>query len=321
MDAMERLLTLGLSQNEARLYAALLLVKTAKVSELVKLAKIHRTNVYAALDRLVERGIISGNEGKVGIFTASPPETVFADTLEGTESLLRVQRESIKELERAYERRASGDRPIPSIEVKRVAPGELSAGLWDRIRCVEKARKEILFLSAGPAMPQPRRTRKSSMDRLDRAEVEALKRGVRCRCVLQASFLDDPRVLQRERKLIRAGEEARVVDRLPTNLSVVDRRTAWFASSSVLEHGVCYKVNDPLLGELFAQAFEYNWEQGVDALEYMGRSDRPSAGTRRHVHHQEMPDRPRPGHDRPGPRIRRHSRPCPDAGPQQLRGS
>lgn len=56
--ATEILQQLGLSPNEAKIYEALLDLKEAGVGEISSRAEIHRRNVYDAINRLVDKGLI-----------------------------------------------------------------------------------------------------------------------------------------------------------------------------------------------------------------------------------------------------------------------
>ncbi|MFC1752337.1 TrmB family transcriptional regulator [Thermoproteota archaeon] len=55
----EILREIGLSQNEARVYEALLHTGEASVQEISLKAKVHRRNVYDSLSKLVEKGLAS----------------------------------------------------------------------------------------------------------------------------------------------------------------------------------------------------------------------------------------------------------------------
>ena len=54
----ETLQELGLSPNEAKIYEALLDLNQAGVGEISSKAKIHRRNVYDAINRLVDKGLV-----------------------------------------------------------------------------------------------------------------------------------------------------------------------------------------------------------------------------------------------------------------------
>ena len=50
---------IGLSQNEARVYEALLQLGGASVQEIAIKSKVHRRNVYDSLSKLMEKGLAS----------------------------------------------------------------------------------------------------------------------------------------------------------------------------------------------------------------------------------------------------------------------
>lgn len=49
----------GLSKNEAKVYIALLDIGSATAGKIAEKSGVHRTNVYDALDRLIEKGLIT----------------------------------------------------------------------------------------------------------------------------------------------------------------------------------------------------------------------------------------------------------------------
>lgn len=65
---------IGLSTNEAKAYLALLEIGTATGGQVAERSKVHRTNVYDALDRLVKKGLISYfTKEKTRYFEATDP--------------------------------------------------------------------------------------------------------------------------------------------------------------------------------------------------------------------------------------------------------
>ncbi|MFH1053124.1 MAG: helix-turn-helix domain-containing protein [Candidatus Woesearchaeota archaeon] len=75
----EVLESIGLSRNEAKVFVALLQIGPSSVGNISQESKIHRTNVYDALDRLTKKGLVSyfmdGNDSKV--FEASNPDNLM----------------------------------------------------------------------------------------------------------------------------------------------------------------------------------------------------------------------------------------------------
>lgn len=87
------LISLGLSQNQARTYRALVLKKSLRPSQLVKLTGESRSNCYALLDKLVSLGLaIKNDEGKKFIYYPASPTALKAmldRRLEETEQRLQ----------------------------------------------------------------------------------------------------------------------------------------------------------------------------------------------------------------------------------------
>ncbi|MBT4540226.1 hypothetical protein HOC35_01815 [Candidatus Woesearchaeota archaeon] len=69
---------IGFSKNESKAYLALLELGSATAGQVAEKSKVHRTNIYDALDRMVERGVASYKMiSNVKYFQATPPDNLF----------------------------------------------------------------------------------------------------------------------------------------------------------------------------------------------------------------------------------------------------
>lgn len=89
---------IGLTQNEIKLYLELLKLGTTTTGNLIKNTGIHGSKVYAALERLIEKGlvgyvIVSGIKN----FRATEPERLL-DFLDDKEKELREQKNEIRKV-------------------------------------------------------------------------------------------------------------------------------------------------------------------------------------------------------------------------------
>ena len=77
----EKILTeIGLSSNEAKVYLTLLKEGSTTAGDIAKKSKVYRTNVYEALNRLVEKGLASYvHKGHQKYFTAEHPEKILTN--------------------------------------------------------------------------------------------------------------------------------------------------------------------------------------------------------------------------------------------------
>ena len=55
----KNLMRLGLTENEAKVYLALLEIGSTSAGEIIKKTKLHRNIVYDNLEKLIEKGLVS----------------------------------------------------------------------------------------------------------------------------------------------------------------------------------------------------------------------------------------------------------------------
>lgn len=86
----------GLAGNETKVYLTLLDLGSALAGEITKKSGVNRTNVYDALDRLIEKGLASYViKANRKYFEATPPERIV-NYLDDRENEIRAKRELIK---------------------------------------------------------------------------------------------------------------------------------------------------------------------------------------------------------------------------------
>jgi len=87
----EELQEFGLSNTEAKVYLALLELGKSKAGEITKKSAVNRTNVYDALERLIEKGLVSYvSENKKKVFEAVNPERLQEILKDKQENLGRI---------------------------------------------------------------------------------------------------------------------------------------------------------------------------------------------------------------------------------------
>ncbi len=82
---------IGLSQTEASVYAALVDISEGSIGEIVKQANVHRTNAYQALERLIQKGLVSyvtRNDAK--FFSIKDPTHLLRMVKEKEEAIERI---------------------------------------------------------------------------------------------------------------------------------------------------------------------------------------------------------------------------------------
>lgn len=97
----EILQKIGLTDNEIKVYLTLLKIKNGLAGEITKVSGIHRRSVYDAIERLIQKGLISyARDGKRKYFQAEKPERIM-DIMKNWEAELK---DSLPKLRAIYER-------------------------------------------------------------------------------------------------------------------------------------------------------------------------------------------------------------------------
>jgi len=103
-ERIENLLKVGLTEGEAKVYLALLELKSSKVGPIVKKSRVSYSNVYDVLNRLIEKGIVSYIiNKKTKHFQALKPSHL-SDYLNRKEKEIFKQKQDLKEISKELEK-------------------------------------------------------------------------------------------------------------------------------------------------------------------------------------------------------------------------
>jgi sugar-specific transcriptional regulator TrmB len=87
----EALEGIGFSKNEAKVYIALLDIGRATATEIANMSKVHRTNVYDALNGLIKKGAVSCiTKEDTKYYEAADPENLINILKEKEETLQKI---------------------------------------------------------------------------------------------------------------------------------------------------------------------------------------------------------------------------------------
>ena len=94
----EKLISLGLTDGEAKVYLALIKLGSSTVGPIVKESKVAYSNIYEILNRLIEKGLTSFIiKEKTKHFQAASPKKLY-EYLENKEKKLAKEKESLNKL-------------------------------------------------------------------------------------------------------------------------------------------------------------------------------------------------------------------------------
>ncbi len=218
---MDRLVRIGLTRYEARVYVALIRRDGSTAADMARMTGVPRPRVYDVLDSLVAKGMAAERPGHAAKYVAIDPQQAMARLVESHEHRLDLLRGDARaaadELSPAF---VEGNRhrdPLDYVEVIRDRDAlarrfnELQASVTD----------EMLAFSKEPAVV-----------RVDENVVgmEMAAEHV-VRSVYEYALLRDPVRRAGVRHFIELGEQARFVRSLPMKLAIIDERIAMFTLS------------------------------------------------------------------------------------------
>jgi sugar-specific transcriptional regulator TrmB/DNA-binding CsgD family transcriptional regulator len=208
------LTALGVDPGEERVYGALVGRPSATVATLSRELGLTPTELVRSLELLEARGLVARSGGQRDRYVAAPPAVALGALLNQRRDELRRAETVLTALARRYRQAAEGRSVADLIEV---VSGE--AGIRQRFDQLQRgAEREILAFWVPVALVV------SHQENL--AEADALRRGVRYRVVLERALLDTPGAADEAHGAVLAGEELRVVDRVPLRLTIADRALA-----------------------------------------------------------------------------------------------
>jgi len=116
---------LGLSKNEIAIYLALLEIGSSTASDISKKSKVHRTNVYDALNGLVKKGLAAHVErSQIKFYEAADPSNLM--------NIIKEKEFSVAKI-------------IPELQLKKeLAPSGSSVKIVEGIRAIRQLLEEYL---------------------------------------------------------------------------------------------------------------------------------------------------------------------------------
>ncbi|MEU1689264.1 helix-turn-helix domain-containing protein [Micromonospora sp. NPDC005707] len=206
---------IGLTPDEERLYRCLVQLTTARAGELAERLGRPHADILAQLDALRGKGLVlpAGPEPDAPLRPLAP-DVPLGEALLRRQEALESARAAVTQLTEEYR---AGMRRHDAEHLVEVVTG--ARALRERLRDLQNgARSEVLwFCRANPLAM-------AGQENVE--EFDALARGVRYRAIYERGMLLEPGALADVEQGVRAGEQARVLDRLPVRLAIVDGRTA-----------------------------------------------------------------------------------------------
>jgi DNA-binding MarR family transcriptional regulator/DNA-binding CsgD family transcriptional regulator len=249
--------TVGIPENEARVYEALIPQAHATADALAGRVNFTTAKTARALASLIERGLVSRMPGRPARYTAVEPSLAGSVLIAKREHELRQLQQHLDRLDDMFRTEASAGGPGGPVEVIEGAPK-----IWRTfVRVQRAARREVRGFDKPPYFV-PAGEHGDEGPNLEERRLLAAS-AVTYRVVYDQEAVAIPGRLENIRDGIRSGEMARVAKSLPVKLVMCDDTMAILCSSADYSEAVAYLIRPSSLLEMASGLFEAVWDRAV----------------------------------------------------------
>ncbi len=265
----QSLASLGISEAEERVYRWILEHPGASASDVARALSLGPRKTQGLLESIEAMGLVTHSPERSRRYLPSAPDIALgALFLQQQKALLETQH-TIQELQEQANSVQNHDEHKQMVELITSRDAERQI-LEQMDRTVEN---EFITLMRAP-MRVSQLNRPAEEDHP--GQIEALKRGVRYRTVIESGLMAIPSVVQSIRSDMAVGEEVRVAPELPLKLVLADHRLALIPLNlGELDSPALLVRSSSLLDALY-ELFEMIWERATPIS--FGQESRPQIG-------------------------------------------
>ncbi len=246
---------LGINEAEERTYRWLLRHGPARVSEVSEALTFTSSKVQRLLDSIEGKGLVTCSPEHPRRYIPASPDIALGGLLLQRQQDLQKLELTIRELQKkATSKRGNGQKElvelITSREAKRQVYQQIPLMATDEVVALVRAPMMISQLDADP-------------EEDNRAQRESINRGVRYRSIVDKDFLELPGAMNATNADIKAGEQVRIVSRLPLKMVIADKRIALIPLDLEQSDSPALLVRSPALLYALYGFFQMIWERAV----------------------------------------------------------
>jgi predicted transcriptional regulator len=243
---------LGVPETEEELYRLLLSNGPSSQGRLAKLSGKTGSLVRDAVASMEAKGMVSRTAHQRPLLVAASPESALESLIAQRTLDLDRARAAASDLARDFH--SLRDRLDPG-EIVQLITGPEAIVEW-ATNIQRGAKEEVLLFDRPPYV---------AGGGPNFLELELLKQGVKYRVIYDRTALEWPGQIEQLREITGAGEEARIIDNLPTGMAISDRRLAMLPLQTPGGRRVPERIlvhPSPLLSCLI-QLFESCWQRAT----------------------------------------------------------
>ncbi len=265
-NAIAKMKELGISEGEAKVFAALLECGQLSALEIHKKTSVPRSKVYEITQKMVLRGMcIEKSVGSKKRYQAVEPDRAFKHVINQYEHEFDERKKLATQLAKILV-------PLYRDSIKSIAGAEYVEIIRDLqsiheryVDLVRMAKREIISFVKPPYSTQRHRDK---LGEQENAEFEALKKGVIVRTLYEIPGLSEFEIdYDHIHRCVQAGERARVIEKLPIKMYVFDGHYVLMALANIhttTSPLTMLVVEHPALAQASQILFNHLWEHAHD---------------------------------------------------------
>ncbi|MDP8206947.1 MAG: helix-turn-helix domain-containing protein [Candidatus Electryonea clarkiae] len=279
-DIVQKLASIGLSNNESKVFLTMLGKGNFMASEAAYASGVPRQMMYRVLSRLIERGLCTEVSNNPRKFFINDPSFSLISLLDEEKRKIESVVSFLPQIAELFNVRIDSSNPRQSVTI--IKDPSISLKLHQELQA--KAEKEILFFVKGPYSSnaeKPATLSKKAPRKGASLEVEGLcqsankYRVVRALYELENGEAPLPDLI--EKSIHEAGEEARLLEYLPVKGTVYDRcKSILILQDETLDNAPypdIMLIEHKGFSTVLYEVFNIYWQKAVDYWEWK-QSDR-----------------------------------------------
>lgn len=273
-NQLKKLIDLGLTEREAKLYLTLLEKKTFTALELQHIAKIPRTKIYEVLQKMIDRGICTQRSlGKKKIYEAVEPVVAFdriikkseTEFFESIENKKDIVSNLVKTLIPIYDENKDNFNPLEFIEIFK-SKDQIQKKY---IQMLQSTQQDLLTFNKGPYVCD----NSSRLNEQQTHESDLLKRGGVCRNIYELhELVKHEWLMEYIKDQVNHGQQAKVIDFLPIKMILSDSEIVSFPLPQTIGQSTDITlvfIKHRQLALACKMLFDYLWNQAKDFKEVL----------------------------------------------------
>jgi len=264
-----KLVKLGLSELEAKVYISLLKKNNFSATEIATITNINRTQTYDILSKLVKKGLCTEIRGNKKKYIAVDPEKVLSALEKELEEKKLIAAELSSQLGEIYNSSHDNQNPLDFIEVLFTR-----TSIINRIESLEGEAKSCVNAFNKP--PYAMNIGQSDLNKISSEfrspQQEGISKGVKFRSLYEIEPKDRDEFAKKVNYFQSMGEEVRVAPHLPFKMFVFDNQTILLALRNQADTSVSFTtmtIDHSDFAEAMAGIFELYWQSAMTIEEFI----------------------------------------------------